>query len=86
MSKTRYTPSKEFMTILELQDKMGKQVRELLRDDLTPEEREMSNSKSKFLIGFANQMINGANFALNTEKLLAENGDLDKSLLKDFLY
>ncbi len=74
------------MSILELQDILGRQVREIMRNDLNPEDREIVNAQSKFLIGFANQMINGANFTLNAEKVLAENGDLDKSVLKSYIY
>lgn len=72
------------MSMLEVGDIIGKQMRVVMRDDLTPEEREEANAKSRFVIGLANQFINAANFTLNAEKLLAENGDLDKSLIKEW--
>ena len=85
-TKKRYNPSATFMTILELQDKLGNQVRKVLREDLSTEEREIANEESRMLIGFANQMINAGNLMLNAEKTLAQIHDLDESLIKDIIY
>lgn len=80
----KYKKSEQFMSMLEVGDLLGRQIRATMRDDLTAEEREETNAKSRFMIGLANQYINAANFTLNAEKLLAENGDLDKSLIKEW--
>lgn len=70
------------VTQLELQNILGAGLREVLRTDLTPEEREILNEKSRLILQFANNQINNANSLRENEKLLAQSGELDKSVIK----
>lgn len=84
--ETKYQISEKYMSALELSDVLGVQLRKVLRTDLTPEQREELNATNKFVIALANQQINAHNLILNGEKVLAENGDLDKSVIKTIIH
>lgn len=80
-----YKKSKEFMCMMELNDILGSRIRGILRTDLTPEEREQMNAQNRLIIALSNQQINAANVILNSEKVLAENNELDKSIIKELI-
>lgn len=67
------------MTLVELQDILGKRIEVTLNDDLSPEEREVENAQSALIVGLAKQMINNGDLILRTEKLAAQNKNLKNS-------
>ena len=67
------------MTLIELQDVLGSRINVTLNDNLTPEEREIENEQSKIIVGLAKQMINNGDLILRTEKLAAQNRNLERS-------
>ena len=87
MAKTakKYEKSENFMSMMELTDVLGSRIREVLRTDLTPEEREIMNAQNRFIIALSNQHINAANVILTGEKYLAENNDIDKTIIKELI-
>ena len=68
------------MTLVELQDILGKRIEITLREDLTPEDRQIANEQSQLVVGIAKQMINNGDLILRTEKLAAQNKALEKSV------
>lgn len=68
------------MTLLELQDVLGDRITVTLRDDLTPEEREIENEQSAIITNLAKQMINNGDLILRTEKLAAQTKSLHDSI------
>jgi hypothetical protein len=69
----------EMMTLIDLQTIMGNRVARTL-EDMEPEERQMENEQSALIMGLAKQMINNGDLILRTEKLLAQNKSLTKSV------
>lgn len=67
------------MTLVELQDILGRRIEATLREDLTPEDRQIANEQSKLVVGIAKQMINNGDLILRTEKLAAQTKSLKKS-------
>lgn len=67
------------MTLVELQDILGERVKVTLRDDLSPEERQIENEQSAIITGLAKQMINNGDLILRTEKLAAQTKALCNS-------
>ena len=67
------------MTMLELQKVLGERVEVTLRDDLTPEERQVENEQSALIMNLGKQMINNADLILRFEKLQAETHNLKNS-------
>lgn len=67
------------MTLLELQDVLGERIKVTLRDDMTPEERQIENEQSSLIIETAKQMINNGDLILRTEKLMAQTKNLHQS-------
>ena len=67
------------MTLLELQDVLGKRIGVTLKEDLTPEQREQENEQSALIVGLAKQMINNGDLILRTEKLMAQTKSLKQS-------
>lgn len=76
---------KMVITHIELQNILGDALNQILRKDLTPEEREVVNEHSKVILGFANQMINNSNFMLNGEKHLASIDNLEQSVISELI-
>lgn len=68
------------MTLVELQDILGKRVEVTLDENLTPEERQIENEQSALIVGIAKQMINNGDLILRTEKLAAQNKSLKSSV------
>lgn len=68
------------MTLVELQDILGKRVEVTLNEDLTPEERQTENEQSFLIVNLAKQMINNGDLILRTEKLAAQNKSLKTSV------
>lgn len=68
------------MTLVELQDILGKRIDVTLDDNLTPEERQIENEQSFLIVNIAKQMINNGDLILRTEKLAAQNKSLKSSV------
>ncbi len=68
------------MTLVELQDILGKRIDVTLDDNLTPEERQTENEQSFLIVNIAKQMINNGDLILRTEKLAAQNKSLKSSV------
>ena len=69
----------ETMTMLELQKVLGDRINVTLRDDMTPEERQMENEQSALIMDIGKQMINNADLILRFEKLQAQTHNLKDS-------
>lgn len=67
------------MTLVELQDILGRRIEITLREDLTPEDRQIANEQSQLVVNIAKQMINNGDLILRTEKLAAQTKSLTKS-------
>lgn len=67
------------MTLMELQDILGKRIEVTMKEDLTPEERETENEQSALVVAIAKQMINNGDLILRTEKLQAQCRGLKNS-------
>ena len=68
------------MTLVELQEVLGKRIEVTLDEALTPEERQTENEQSIIIVNLAKQMINNGDLILRTEKLAAQNKSLSKSV------
>ena len=68
------------MTLVELQEILGKRVEVTLDETLSPEERQIENEQSALIVGIAKQMINNGDLILRTEKLAAQNKSLKTSV------
>ena len=73
--------NKKGMTMLELQEVLGDRVRVTLRDDLSPEQRQVENEQSALIMNLGKQMINNADLILRAEKLAAQNHSLEHSIV-----
>lgn len=73
------------MTLVELHKVMGDRIEVTLKDDLTPEQREIENEQTRIIIGTAKQMINNGKLILEYEKALAQSKTLTKSVLGDMI-
>ena len=67
------------MTMMELQDVLGKRITVTLRDDMSPEERQTENEQSFLIMNLGKQMINNADLILRFEKLQAQTKNLVNS-------
>lgn len=67
------------MTLIELQKVLGDRIKVTLRDDMSPEERQIENEQSALIKSLAKQMINNGDLILRTEKLMAQNKSLKNS-------
>lgn len=67
------------MTLMELQNILGDRIIITLDKSLTPEARQTENEQSRIILGLAKQMINNGDLILRTEKLAAQNRDLQRS-------
>lgn len=73
------------MTLIELQGVLGDRVSATLREDYTPEERQIENEQSHIIIGLAKQMINNGDLILRTEKLMAQTRALTHSYAMELI-
>lgn len=67
------------MTMIQLQSELGNRMMVTLKDDLTPEERQIENEQTALVIGLAKQMIQNGDLILRTEKLMSQNRSLKNS-------
>ena len=67
------------MTLVELQKVLGDRINITLKDDMTPEERQVENEQSYIIMNIAKQMINNGDLILRTEKLMAQTKNLKES-------
>lgn len=68
------------MTLVRLQEILGIRIETTLRDDMSPEERQIENAQTELILEAAKQMINNGDLILRTEKLAAQNKALEKSI------
>lgn len=73
------------MTLMELQGILGERIKVTLKDNLTPEERQMENEQSALIMGIAKQMINNADLVLRYEKLQAQTKNLKQSRMNNII-
>lgn len=64
------------MNLMELQTVLGERVKVTLKEDLTPEQRQIENEQSALVSDLAKQMINNADLILRAEKLQAQTKSL----------
>lgn len=67
------------MTLMELQGILGERIKVTLKDDLSPEERQIENEQSALIMNIGKQMINNADLILRFEKLQAQTKNLKES-------
>lgn len=68
------------MTLIELQKVLGDRISVTLKsEEMSPEDRQIKNEETHFLVNIAKQMINNGDLILRTEKLLAQTNNLKKS-------
>lgn len=67
------------MTLMELQGILGERIKVTLKDDLSPEERQIENEESALIMNIGKQMINNADLILRFEKLQAQTKNLKES-------
>ena len=67
------------MSMMELQEVMGNNIRKLENTEMTAEEREITLEHAKAVEKMAKQMINNGRFILDAEKLQAQIGVLTRS-------
>lgn len=68
------------MTLVRLQEILGIRIETTLRDDMSPEERQIENAQTELILEAAKQMINNGDLILRTEKLAAQNKALERSI------
>lgn len=73
------------MTLVELQKILGNRIDVVLKEGLTPEERQEENEQSKLIVSIAKQMINNADLILRTEKLMSQTKQLDNSAISELI-
>lgn len=79
MARTAKTAEKVLnknMTLLQLQQVLGDRINLTLKEDKTPEQRQMDNEQSYLIMNIGKQMINNGQLILNIEKLAAQNMNL----------
>ena len=64
------------MSLVELQQVLGDRINLTLKEDKSPEERQMDNEQSYLIMNIAKQMINNGSLILNIEKLAAQSMNL----------
>lgn len=68
------------MTLIRLQEIMGNRIEVTLDESLTPEQRHIENEQTALILEAAKQMINNGDLILRTEKLAAQNKNLENSV------
>ena len=70
------------MTLMDLQKVLGDRIEVTLKDDLSPEERQVENEQSALIMNIGKQMINNGDLILRYEKLQAQTKNLRESRLE----
>ena len=73
------------ITLTELHDILGARIKMTLRDDLTPEQREIENEQSKIIMELGKQIINNADIIIRNETLKARNKSLTHSVMDELI-
>lgn len=73
------------ITLTELHDILGARIKMTLRDDLTPEQREIENEQSKIIMELGKQIINNADIIMRNETLKAQNKSLTHSVMDELI-
>lgn len=76
--KTEQPKLNKNMSLVELQKVLGDRITLTLKEDKTPEQRQMDNEQSYLIMNIAKQMINNGSLILNIEKLAAQNRNLEE--------
>lgn len=83
MRKT--TKKNREITLTELHDILGARIKMTLRDDLTPEQREIENEQSKIIMELGKQIINNADIIMRNETLKARNKSFTYSVMDELI-
>lgn len=81
----RTAKKKREITLTELHDILGARIKMTLRDDLTPEQREIENEQSKIIMELGKQIINNADIIMRNETLKARNKSLTYSVMDELI-
>ena len=73
------------ITLTELHDILGARIKMTLRDDLTPEQREIENEQSKIIMELGKQIINNADIIMRNETLKARKKSLTYSVMDELI-
>jgi len=74
------------MTLVQLQEILGKRIEVTLNADrMTAERRQEENEQTALIIGIAKQMINNGDLILRTEKLCAQSKSLTHSYAMELI-
>ena len=73
------------ITLTELHDILGARIKMTLRDDLTPEQREIENEQSKIIMELGKKIINNADIIMRNETLKARNKSLTYSVMDELI-
>ena len=73
------------ITLTEFHDILGARIKMTLRDDLTPEQREIENEQSKIIMELGKQIINNADIIMRNETLKARNKSLTYSVMDELI-
>lgn len=73
------------MTLIRLQEIMGKRIEVTLREDMTTEQRTIENEQTALILEAAKQMINNGDLILRAEKLAAQNKSLESSVVMSLI-
>lgn len=76
---------KREMTLMELQDVLGKRIRCTLADGMTQEEKENEYEQTRIILELGKQMINNADIIMRHESLLAKCKSLENSKMTDLI-
>lgn len=74
--KNSITTKMKSMSLIDLQKVLGERIELTLKENKTPEERQMDNEQSYLIMNIGKQMINNGSLILNIEKLAAQNKNL----------
>lgn len=66
------------MTVIEMNEVLGKVLNDIQNKDLTPHEREVVFQRAEYTAKIAKQVINGADVTLRTDKLCNRHDRIDK--------
>lgn len=73
------------MNMMELHNVLGDRVNITLKEDMTPEERQIENEQSALVMNIGKQMIQNADLILRYEKLQAQTKGLHKSRMEKII-
>ena len=66
------------MTLVELQDILGRRIEITLREDLTPEDRQIANEQSQLVVGIALHKVHHKVLLRSIETAVVEHGSFPR--------